>query len=68
MSKIRRVDINEEVEDTMLAEMSESIASESIQLDPWLKNPSATNMKSCCERVTKKYFVGKGKGKETEFL
>lgn len=45
--------------DKMLAELAESSSAERIHLDSWL-NPSTSNTKSCCDRVQKKYFVGKG--------
>ncbi|XP_032795499.2 uncharacterized protein LOC116931928 [Daphnia magna] len=60
VSKLRRLDNNKAMEDTMLTEISESSTSERIRLDSWLNHPSAINIKSCCERVPKKYFVGQG--------
>lgn len=60
MSNNRRLDTDRlRADDKMLAELAESGSGERIHLDSWL-NPSTSNTKSCCDRVPKKYFVGKG--------
>ena len=60
VSNIRRLDSDKQrMNDKMLAELAESSSAERIHLDSWL-NPSTSNTKSCCDRVQKKYFVGKG--------
>ncbi len=60
VSNHRRLDTDRlRTDDKMLAELAESGSAERIHLDSWL-NPSTSNTKSCCDRVPKKYFVGKG--------
>jgi hypothetical protein len=60
VSNIRRLDTDKQrMDDKMLAELAESSSAERIHLDSWL-NPLTSSTKSCCDRVPKKYLVGKG--------